>query len=174
MTSILRRVESTWNQGPFPHAGFASSGATSGTTDPSVIRRGPVTSCQVGGDTPPPQRTSRVALSTVVNVPSSLPRRSGRQLRSSCILSPTVTAFPDIWAGRPPHCPFRGLLNVHACYGPLTCSRPKVDFCPASSDGSVALAAVAVATRLERHLPGRDSHPLVKSAFRGAPNVPGE
>lgn len=87
MTSIPRRVESAWNQGPFPHAGFASSGAASGTTDPSVIRCDPVTVCQVGVDTAPPQRTSRVASLTCVNVPSSLPRRSRRRLRSSCTLA---------------------------------------------------------------------------------------
>jgi hypothetical protein len=31
--------------------------------------------------------------------------------------SPTMAAFPDFWAGRLPHCVFRGLLSVHSRYG---------------------------------------------------------
>ena len=34
--------------------------------------------------------------------------------------SPETLAFPVIQAGRLPHHPFRGLLDVHSNYGPLT------------------------------------------------------
>ena len=49
-------------------------------------------------------------------VPPSLPRRS-RPVRASLASRP-VAAFPVIRAGRPPHRPFRGLLNVHSRCGP--------------------------------------------------------
>jgi len=32
-----------------------------------------------------------------------------------------MAAFPDFWAGRLPHCVFRGLLSVHSRYGLHTC-----------------------------------------------------
>ena len=48
-------------------------------------------------------------------MPSPLPRRN-RWLRPS-LASPTMTAFPEIRAGRLPHHPFRGLLSVYSCYG---------------------------------------------------------
>ena len=49
-------------------------------------------------------------------VPPSLPRRS-RSVRASSSSRP-IAAFPAIQAGRPPRCPFRGLLNVHSRCGP--------------------------------------------------------
>ena len=49
-------------------------------------------------------------------VPPSLPRRS-RPVRTSPSSRP-MAAFPVIQAGRPPRCPFRGLLNVHSRCGP--------------------------------------------------------
>jgi hypothetical protein len=45
------------------------------------------------------------------HVPPSIPRRSVRVPLS--LASPDVPAFPQSRLGRPPHCPFRGLLNVH-------------------------------------------------------------
>ena len=48
-----------------------------------------------------------------------LPRRS-RSVRASPSSRP-MAAFPVIQAGRPPRCPFRGLLNVHSRCGPHGC-----------------------------------------------------
>jgi hypothetical protein len=50
---------------------------------------------------------------------SPLPRRN-RKVRFS-FTSLAVTAFPEIMAGRLPHCVFRGLLSVHSRYGLHTC-----------------------------------------------------
>ena len=50
------------------------------------------------------------------SVPPSLPRLS-RPVRASLASRP-VAAFPVIRAGRPPRCPFRGLLSVHSRCGP--------------------------------------------------------
>ena len=49
-------------------------------------------------------------------VPPSLPRRS-RPVRVSLASRP-MAAFPVIRAGRPPHRPFRGLLEVHCALRP--------------------------------------------------------
>ena len=49
-------------------------------------------------------------------VPPPLPRRS-RSVRASPSSRP-MAAFPVIQAGRPPRCPFRGLLGVHSRCGP--------------------------------------------------------
>ena len=49
-------------------------------------------------------------------VPPPLPRRS-RPVRASPSSRP-MAAFPAIQAGRPPRCPFRGLLSVHSRCGP--------------------------------------------------------
>ena len=49
-------------------------------------------------------------------VPPPLPRRS-RPVRASTSSRP-MAAFPVIQAGRPPRCPFRGLLGVHSRCGP--------------------------------------------------------
>jgi hypothetical protein len=50
---------------------------------------------------------------------SPLPRRN-RKVRFP-FTSLAVTAFPEIVAGRLPHCVFRGLLSVHSRYGLHTC-----------------------------------------------------
>ena len=42
--------------------------------------------------------------------------------RSRAGFFPIRSAFPDLAAGRRPHCRFRGLLKLHACYGLPDCS----------------------------------------------------
>ena len=62
-------------------------------------------------------------------VPPSLPRRS-RPVRASLASRP-VAAFPVIRAGRPPRCPFRGLLDVHCALRPTwSLSRPRRPVAP--------------------------------------------
>lgn len=53
-----------------------------------------------------------------VDMPPPLPRWSN-QVHVS-LTSLIVTAFPEFQAGRPPHCPFRGLLDVHSRCGLFT------------------------------------------------------
>ena len=57
-------------------------------------------------------------------MPSSLPRRNPWVLVS--LASPETTAFPEIRAGRLPHYPFRGLLDVYSRYGLHTRRATKV------------------------------------------------
>ena len=61
--------------------------------------------------------------------------------------------------------PSRGLLSVHSGYGPKGCGPPMVDLCLASFDGSVTLAAVAIATGVDRQFPGQDFHLLDPYSF---------
>jgi len=49
------------------------------------------------------------------------------------IASPFHTAFPKLWAGRHPHCPFRGLLRLHSRYGPHACSTAQGGLCHGAS-----------------------------------------
>jgi hypothetical protein len=45
------------------------------------------------------------------------------------IASPSHAAFPILWVGRHPHCPFRGLLRLHSRYGPPDRSAAHGDLC---------------------------------------------
>ena len=49
------------------------------------------------------------------HMPSPFPRRRRPVLKS--LASRSLAAFPVFTAGRPPHCLFRGLLDVHSRYG---------------------------------------------------------
>src|SRR5271157_2143190 len=53
------------------------------------------------------------------------------------IASPFHAAFPKLWAGRHPHCPFRGLLRLHSRYGPHACSTAQGGLCHGASTGPV-------------------------------------
>ena len=53
--------------------------------------------------------------SPCADMPSPLPRWDRRRDRV-VPLKPATAAFPMMWPDRLPHCAFRGLLGVHACY----------------------------------------------------------
>jgi len=53
------------------------------------------------------------------------------------IASPFHAAFPKLWAGRHPHCPFRGLLRLHSRYGPHARSTAQGGLCYGASTGPV-------------------------------------
>ena len=95
-------------------------------------------------------------------MPSSLPRRNSWV--HSSLASPETAAFPRCQLGRLPHQVFRGLLNVHSCYGLHT--RQVTDVTLYTEGFSPSLPV-----RLLRLLPagaivaGWDSHPLEDRAF---------
>ena len=62
------------------------------------------------------------------------------------IASPFHAAFPELWAGRHPHCPFRGLLRLHSRYGPHACSTAQGGLCHGASTGPVARPRRPLAT----------------------------
>jgi hypothetical protein len=62
------------------------------------------------------------------------------------IASPFHAAFPKLWVGRHPHCPFRGLLRLHSRYGPHACSTAQGGLCHGAPAGPVARPRRPLAT----------------------------
>ena len=76
-------------------------------------------------------------------VPTTPADRAGA--RVDCF--PAHTAFPKWQEGRHPHCHFRGLLRLHACYGPSDCSAAQGDLCHEAPALPVARPSRSSATR---------------------------
>ena len=97
-------------------------------------------------------------------VPPSLPRRS-RPVRASLASRP-VAAFPVIRAGRPPHRPFRGLLDVHCALRPTwSLSRPRRPVASECFSRSRYLLQPPRLLPAGATVAGRGSHPLKDSTF---------
>ena len=79
------------------------------------------------------------------NVPCPLPRRIETGACVDCF--PAHTAFPVSQAGRHPHLHFRGLLRLHARYGPLDRSTAQGGLCHEAPAQSVARPNRSSATR---------------------------
>ena len=62
------------------------------------------------------------------------------------IASPSHAAFPKLWVGRHPHCPFRGLLRLHSRYGPHARSTAQGGLCHGASTEPVARPRRPLAT----------------------------
>jgi hypothetical protein len=89
------------------------------------------------------------------------------------IASPSHAAFPELWAGRHPHCPFRGLLRLHSRYGRHACSTARhaegvrCTTRPLSRgfDGAGCPATPPVSYQLNRQLAGWNPPPQVFRAL---------
>jgi hypothetical protein len=103
-------------------------------------------------------------------MPSSLPRRNSWV--HSSLASPEAAAFPKIRAGRLPHHPFRGLLDVHSHYGLHTRQVTKVTL---YTEGFSRLSLYDCSDyyRLERQLPGGLRTHWKTVPLHGAQNYPG-
>src|SRR3954465_16002946 len=106
-------------------------------SDPPPMRRG---SCQ-----PQSRRVSPDDPHHLSNVPCPVPRRIETGACVDCF--PAHTAFPVSQAGRHPHLHFRGLLRLHARYGPLDCSTAQGGLCHEAPAQSVARPNRSSATR---------------------------
>jgi hypothetical protein len=87
-----------------------------------------------------------------------------RWVRTS-VASPSAWAFPEQQSGRRPRVPFRGLLRLHACYGPL--DRSAAQWRPLSrgfSPGSCPPKPL-VSYQINRQFSGWNLPPLVLRAF---------
>ena len=78
------------------------------------------------------------------HMPLPLPRRN-RWVPMS-FASPRAAAFPEIQAGRLPHCPFRGLLSVHCTLRPVRLPKSLRTLYTRSFDRFVTSTAVPIAT----------------------------
>jgi hypothetical protein len=67
---------------------------------------------------------------------------------------PAHAAFPKWQEGRHPHWDFRGLLGLHACYGPLNCSTAHGGLCHEASTQMVAHPSRSSATGAIDNSPG--------------------
>ena len=91
------------------------------------------------------------------NVPCPVPRRIETGACVDCF--PAHTAFPVSQAGRHPHLHFRGLLRLHARYGPLDCSTAQGGLRHEASTRPVALPGRSSATRsIDNSLDGTFLH----------------
>ena len=78
------------------------------------------------------------------HMPSPLPRRNRWVFMSFSF--PNGGGLPESQAGRLPHCPFRGLLDVHCSLRPVRSLSPFGPFSIGSFNRFVASAAVPTAT----------------------------
>src|SRR5215203_690346 len=91
------------------------------------------------------------------NGPCPVPRRIEAGACVDCF--PAHTAFPVSQAGRHPHLHFRGLLRLHARYGPLDCSTAQGGLRHEASTRPVALPGRSSATRsIDNSLDGTFLH----------------
>lgn len=118
-------------------------------SDPPPVRRG---GCQ-----PQSGRVSPDDPHHPSNVPCPVPRRIKAGACVDCF--PAHTAFPVSQAGRHPHLHFRGLLRLHARYGPLDCSTAQGSLCHEASTRPVARPGRSSATRsIDNSLDGTFLH----------------
>ena len=90
-------------------------------------------------------------------VPCPLPRRIKTGALVDCF--PAHTAFPVMQAGRHPHLYFRGLLRLHARYGPSDCSTAQGGLCHEASIRLVTQPNRPSATRaIDNSLGGSSLH----------------
>src|SRR5215472_12595619 len=69
------------------------------------------------------------------------------------------SAFPKWQEGLHPHCHFRGLLRLYACYGPSDCSATQGDLCHEASVPPVAQRNRSSASRpIDNYLGGTLLH----------------
>ena len=113
-------------------------------SDPPPVRRG---GCQ-----PQSGRVSPADPHHPSSVPCPVPRRIEAGACVDCF--PAHTAFPVSQAGRHPHLHFRGLLRLHARYGPLDCSTAQGGLCHEASTRPVARPGRSSATGAIDNSPG--------------------
>jgi len=99
--------------------------------DPVRLPPGPPPKVDVEAATLIPNGSPPITRSTMRTCRAHYPGGSKRVHVS--IASPSHAAFPDLWAGRHPHCPFRGLLRLHSRYGPHARSTAQGGLCHGAS-----------------------------------------
>jgi len=99
--------------------------------DPVRLPPGPPPKVDVEAATLIPNGSPPITRTTMRTCRAHYPGGSKRVHVS--IASPSHAAFPDLWAGRHPHCPFRGLLRLHSRYGPHARSTAQGGLCHGAS-----------------------------------------
>ena len=135
-------------QGPFPPPALPGLNGRMALSDSRPTRR----LCDVWGCQPQSRRVSPDDPHHPSNVPCPVPRRIETGACVDCF--PAHTAFPVSQAGRHPHLHFRGLLRLHARYGPLDCSTAQGGLCHEAPAQSVARPSRSSATGAIDNSPG--------------------
>lgn len=99
--------------------------------DPVRLPPGPPPKVDVEAATLIPNGSPPITRTTMRTCRAHYPGGSKRVHVS--IASPSHAAFPELWAGRHPHCPFRGLLRLHSRYGPHARSTAQGGLCHGAS-----------------------------------------
>jgi hypothetical protein len=99
--------------------------------DPVRLPPGPPPKVDVEAATLIPNGSPPITRTTMRTCRAHYPGGSKRVHVS--IASPSHAAFPELWAGRHPHCPFRGLLRLHSRYGPHARSTAQGGLCHEAS-----------------------------------------
>lgn len=81
------------------------------------------------------------------------------------VASPPARAFPEQQSGRRPQVPFRGLLRLHACYGPLDRSAAQRRPLSRGFDLDGYPTRPLVSYQINRQFSGWNLPPLVLRAF---------
>ena len=136
--------------------------------DPVRLPRGPMPSRIVEAATLARHGSPPLARSPVSTCRSHYP--GGPLQVHSSAASPVRAAFPEIWAGRRPQLPFRGLLRLYSRYGPPVRSPTQGGVCRRASIRPVTRSHRLPATGPTDHCPGGTSTHKVIAPFGDAPD----
>jgi len=114
-----------------------------------------------------PQPSPRTGLPRLPGTPfrRAVPTTPADRAGASVDFFPARAAFPKWQEGRHPHWLFRGLLRLHACYGPSDRSAAQGDLCHEASARPVTRTKLLVSYRTYRQLSVWIPPPLVFRAF---------
>src|SRR3954454_10314809 len=140
ITDPRLRPKRTRSKGPFLRRRYPASPVV--WPSPTPVRPAAV---RCGGCQPQSRRASPADPHHPSSVPCPVPRRIETGACVDCF--PAHVAFPVSQAGRHPHLHFRGLLGLHARYGPLDCSTAQGGLCDEASTRPVARPGRSSATR---------------------------
>jgi len=114
-----------------------------------------------------PQPSPRTGLPRLPGTPfrRAVPTTPADRAGASVDFFPVRAAFPKWQEGRHPHCHFRGLLRLHACYGPPDRSAAQGDLRHEASARPVTQTKPLVSYRTYRQLSVWIPPPLVFRAF---------
>ncbi len=165
----------TRSQGPFLHRNYPASTVVRPCPTPAMaVACRDVEATTLARDGSPPI--------TRITLPTCRAHYPGGSSKCACRLLPRSCSLPQ--EGRHPHCHFRGLLRLHACYGPPDRSAAQGDLCheaPAvpltrpsrsSATGSIDNSPGGISSTGDPRLRGALPQPDVKDApSQGCPRA---
>ena len=153
ITDPRLRPKRTRSEGPFLRQHYLASPVV--WPSPTPVR--PAACASWGAASPSRDGSPPMTRITLPACRAPYPGGSRRVLVS--VPSPSRAAFPESQPGRHPQRHFRGLLRLHARYGPLDCSTAQGGLCHEASTRPVAPPGRSSATRsIDNSLDGTFLH----------------